>query len=423
VAKNDRAVQIQVAKALQGAVPDIAAGRIIQQQIVPAFRAGDFAGGLNSASTGSASGSPAKGLPQPSGSRQGGPQRDSRGGGFDFQTIAIFLFIAVPMLGGILSRMMGRKLGALATGAAVGGLGWFLTTSLLVALGIGVAALFMVGIMGVGGVGGGAARGGGPIIWGGGGGFGGGGFGGGGGGFSSGGGGTSTAAAPPGGGDGALAAAALSPSPARRGDAARALGPRGAGRDRAAHRRQRGAAQRRDPRLRRGGLPFSYLRRNASARERAIALFGKLRVWDTAANNGVLIYLLLAEHAIEIVADRGLLPHVDAAAWERIMATMQSAFQEGRFAAGIEQAVDAVDALLVRHFPLADGAGQPQRAPRRAAAALNALLPLPQAGRGVCTGCSAHLARLPGVEQRSRRRSSRPWASRWPASSMAHPCR
>ena len=111
------------------------------------------------------------------------------------------------------------------------------------------------------------------------------------------------------------------------------------------------------------GLPFSYLRRNASARERAIALFGKLRVWDTAANNGVLIYLLLAEHAIEIVADRGLLPHVDAATWERIMATMQAAFQEGRFAAGIEQAVDAVDALLVQHFPLAEGARNPNELP------------------------------------------------------------
>ena len=191
VAKNDRAVQIQVAKALQGAVPDIAAGRIIQQQIVPAFRAGDFAGGLNTAVDRLGERIASEGLPQPSGSRQGGPQRDSRGGGFDFQTIAIFLFIAVPMLGGILSRMMGRKLGALATGAAVGGLGWFLTTSLLVALGIGVAALFMVGIMGVGGVGGGRRGGGGPIIWGGGGGgFGGGGFGGGGGGFSSGGGGS-----------------------------------------------------------------------------------------------------------------------------------------------------------------------------------------------------------------------------------------
>ena len=111
------------------------------------------------------------------------------------------------------------------------------------------------------------------------------------------------------------------------------------------------------------GLPLSYLRRGASPRERAIAMFGKLRVWDTANNNGVLIYLLLAERAIEIVADRGLLPHVDAASWERIMAGMQAAFQEGRFAAGIEQAIDAVDALLVRHFPLAEGTRNPNELP------------------------------------------------------------
>ena len=186
VAKNDRAVQIQVAKALQGAVPDIAAGRIIQQQIVPAFRAGDFAGGLNTAVDRIGERIASEGLPAPA-AGQGGARRDSRVGGFDFQSIAIFLFVGVPILGGILSRTMGRKLGALATGAAVGGLGWFLTTSLLVALGIGVVALFMVGVMGVGG----GRRGGvGPVIWGGGGGggFGGGGFGGGG--FSSGGGGS-----------------------------------------------------------------------------------------------------------------------------------------------------------------------------------------------------------------------------------------
>jgi uncharacterized membrane protein len=111
------------------------------------------------------------------------------------------------------------------------------------------------------------------------------------------------------------------------------------------------------------GLPFSYLRRGADARERAITLFGKLRVWDTANNNGVLIYLLLAERAIEIVADRGLVPHVDAATWEKIMAGMQAAFQEGRFAEGIAQAIDAVDALLVRHFPLAEGAANPNELP------------------------------------------------------------
>jgi uncharacterized membrane protein len=63
------------------------------------------------------------------------------------------------------------------------------------------------------------------------------------------------------------------------------------------------------------GLPLSYLWR-ATARDRAITMFGKLRVWDTEANNGVLIYLLLAEHAIEIVADRGLARHVPQAQWE-----------------------------------------------------------------------------------------------------------
>ena len=147
------------------------------------------------------------------------------------------------------------------------------------------------------------------------------------------------------------------------GDAARALGPDALAQ---IERRITASEARHSGEIRvcvEAGLPFSYLRRHASARERAVALFGKLRVWDTAANNGVLIYLLLAERAIEIVADRGLLPHVDAATWERIMATMQAAFQEGRFAAGIEQAIDAVDALLVQHFPLAGGAVNPNELP------------------------------------------------------------
>jgi uncharacterized protein len=191
VAKNDRAVQIQVAKALQGAVPDIAAGRIISQQIVPAFRNGDFAGGLNSAVDRIGERIASEGLPTPAQPRQGGSAR--RSGGFDLQTISVFLFIAVPILGSVLGRMMGRKLGALVTGVAVGGLGWALTASLFTALGIAVVAFVLVGVMG----GSAARRGGGPVIWGGGGGFGGGGFGGGfggggggGGGFSSGGGGS-----------------------------------------------------------------------------------------------------------------------------------------------------------------------------------------------------------------------------------------
>ena len=103
------------------------------------------------------------------------------------------------------------------------------------------------------------------------------------------------------------------------------------------------------------GLPLSYLRRGASPRERAIALFGKLRVWDTEANSGLLIYLLLAEHAIEIVADRGLDRHVGAAAWAAIAERMKEAFRHGDFEAGLADAVDAADALLVRHFPRRDG--------------------------------------------------------------------
>lgn len=103
------------------------------------------------------------------------------------------------------------------------------------------------------------------------------------------------------------------------------------------------------------GLPLADLRRGASARERAVALFGRLGVWDTEQNNGVLIYLLLAERAIEIVADRGLDRQVDAATWQRILDAMRGAFASGRFEDGLNDAIDAVDALLVRHFPLAAG--------------------------------------------------------------------
>ena len=107
------------------------------------------------------------------------------------------------------------------------------------------------------------------------------------------------------------------------------------------------------------GLPLSYLWRGASARERAVTLFGKLRVWDTEHNNGVLIYLLLAEHAIEIVADRGLARHVPAQQWQTIVAGMREAFRAGRHEEGLEAAIAAVDALLVQHFPLAAGAANP----------------------------------------------------------------
>lgn len=103
------------------------------------------------------------------------------------------------------------------------------------------------------------------------------------------------------------------------------------------------------------GLPLSYLRRNAPARERAVTLFGKMRVWDTEHNNGVLIYLLLADHAIELVADRGLNRHVQPAQWQAMVARLGAAFHEGRFEDGLTQALEEVSAVLVSHFPRAEG--------------------------------------------------------------------
>jgi uncharacterized membrane protein len=111
------------------------------------------------------------------------------------------------------------------------------------------------------------------------------------------------------------------------------------------------------------GLPWSYLWKNLTARDRAITMFGKLRVWDTAANNGVLIYLLLAEHAIEIVADRGLNDRVSRDEWQAIVAGMREAFRAGRFENGLNAAVDAVDALLKRHYPIGDAVGDKNELP------------------------------------------------------------
>ncbi len=185
VAKNDRRVRIEVAKTLEGAVPDLAAKRIIDAQITPAFRAGDYAGGLSAAVDQLAARIRGEALPAPS--RPDAQQRH-QGNGPSLESLAIFLFVVVPIAGALFTRMMGRKLGSLVTGGVAGGIGWWLTASALLAGVAGLIAVVLVGVFGVGsarrGVGPGGVP---PIIWGGG---GSGGWGsGGGGGFSSGGGG------------------------------------------------------------------------------------------------------------------------------------------------------------------------------------------------------------------------------------------
>ena len=99
------------------------------------------------------------------------------------------------------------------------------------------------------------------------------------------------------------------------------------------------------------GLPASYIWRGACARERAVAMFSKLCVWDTAQNNGVLIYLLLADHAIEIVADRAIACHVPQEVWDAVTAKLGEALRSGRYADGLAQALTDVSALLEQHFP------------------------------------------------------------------------
>lgn len=184
VAKNDRRVRIEVAKALEGAVPDLAARQIITETISPAFKRNDYAGGLNAAIDRLAARIKPEGLPAPGGQREG----SQRGIGFDWEQLAVFFFVGVPIAGAALTGMFGRKLGSLATGGTAAVVAWFFSTSALVAGLAGLAALTMVGVFGFGSAGRGAGRGGGgPIVWGGGG--GGWGDGDGGGGFSSGGGG------------------------------------------------------------------------------------------------------------------------------------------------------------------------------------------------------------------------------------------
>lgn len=190
VAKTDRRVNIEVAKALEGAVPDVLAGRIINDQMKTAFRAGDYAAGLSAAVDRLDKAIGGENLPVPTEvpARAGGAQASP---GFDLQGMAIFLFVGAPVVGSLLTGMFGRKLGAALTGAAIGAVGWWLTASLVIAAGAALVALVLVGIVGMGSGLGGRSFGG-PVIWGGGGfgGFGGrGSGGGGGGGFGSGGGG------------------------------------------------------------------------------------------------------------------------------------------------------------------------------------------------------------------------------------------
>jgi len=110
-------------------------------------------------------------------------------------------------------------------------------------------------------------------------------------------------------------------------------------------------------------LDLSPLLAGQTARQRAIEVFSELRVWDTEHNNGVLIYLLLADRDVEIVADRGIYAQLGQETWEAICREMEAAFRNGQFEAGVLAGIRAVGEHLARHFPARGG--KPNEIPDR----------------------------------------------------------
>jgi uncharacterized membrane protein len=102
-------------------------------------------------------------------------------------------------------------------------------------------------------------------------------------------------------------------------------------------------------------LDLPELWRRMSSRERALQVFGHLGVWDTEHNNGVLIYLLLADRRVEIVADRGIAARVLPAEWDAVCREMEDHYKTGGWAAGSAAGVRAAGRLLAKHFPGSGG--------------------------------------------------------------------
>jgi uncharacterized membrane protein len=104
-------------------------------------------------------------------------------------------------------------------------------------------------------------------------------------------------------------------------------------------------------------LTPKHILNDVTPRAHALELFAHLRVWDTEANNGVLIYVQLADRDVEIVADRGFDGKVSGAEWDAVCRLMEEHFRAGRFQVGAIAGVEAIGNLLARHFPQGAGKG------------------------------------------------------------------
>lgn len=99
------------------------------------------------------------------------------------------------------------------------------------------------------------------------------------------------------------------------------------------------------------GLPLSAILQSVTPRQRAIELFGQLNIWDTEYNNGVLVYLMLADRDVEIVADRGIHRHVGDQGWQQICQQMEGMFRSGQFEQGVTHGITAIGQHLAAYFP------------------------------------------------------------------------
>lgn len=144
VAKGDRKLRIEVAKALEGAVPDLAAKRVIDDTITPYFKAGDFSGGLDAGVRRIMALIKAEGLPDPEAWGAKDATSSNVSGGFEWPDLLVFLFFGVVALGSIVRQIFGTKLGSILTGGAVGVVVWITTTSMVLACVAGLVSLVFV---------------------------------------------------------------------------------------------------------------------------------------------------------------------------------------------------------------------------------------------------------------------------------------
>lgn len=147
VALKDRQVRIEVSKTLEGAIPDLAAKRIIDEAMTPRFKQADYAGGLDAGTTRIQSLITGENLPSPS------ARTNARALDFDWGHLMLVMVLVIPMLGALARRLLGRPLGIIATGAAVGIVAFFITASVVLAVLAGLAALIISLFSGLGGLG------------------------------------------------------------------------------------------------------------------------------------------------------------------------------------------------------------------------------------------------------------------------------